>query len=405
MGIADVIPGVSGGTIALIVGIYRELVRTISNFHLRWIAPLFRWLFKGQKPQDWRALQNQLQTLNLAFVIPLGLGILTALGVGSLFIPALIEQFPEQTRGLFFGLILASVWIPFRMLQESDSEPPIVAVVACILLFAGGGYFATKPGHQLRWAGDWHQTTSNGETLDDIAKRVPSALPTSRLYWSDKNRSFRETIEKQKPDMAARLTDLRPDEDMSLQALKKKRDKQLDIYNKLEVPKGVSVKIPQLSLWYIFIAGMIAICAMILPGISGSYLLLIFGCYFFILNTVKGFIVGMTEPTAVLMHATYVGTFGIGATVGLFSFARLLEYLLSKWPAITFAGLVGLMVGCLRGVWPFRTLEAGVPVNVMPEQLTGLVFSTVGCIITGILAVIALTVWGQKEKAEEPSHE
>ena len=84
MGAADVIPGVSGGTMALILGIYKQLIDAIEGLHLRWLGPLWRWATDGRRDQDWEAFREEFDTLNVPFLLTLGLGILTALAGGSI---------------------------------------------------------------------------------------------------------------------------------------------------------------------------------------------------------------------------------------------------------------------------------------------------------------------------------
>src|SRR5690554_1591269 len=94
MGVADIIPGVSGGTLALILGIYAELVNTIRGLHLRWVAPLVRWGFK-RSSEARQEFFREFNTLNLLFLITLGAGIAVAIVAGSLVIPGLMDRFPE----------------------------------------------------------------------------------------------------------------------------------------------------------------------------------------------------------------------------------------------------------------------------------------------------------------------
>ncbi|MFW6054002.1 MAG: DUF368 domain-containing protein [Persicimonas sp.] len=127
MGLADIVPGVSGGTMALILGIYTQFIDALKSLHLYWVGPLWRWVARGRKKEDWRAFVEEVGTMNLAFLVTLGVGIFTAIIIGSLVIPTLMEDYPVQMRAFFFGLIVASVWVPLKMI--SPGEGPGVAGV------------------------------------------------------------------------------------------------------------------------------------------------------------------------------------------------------------------------------------------------------------------------------------
>ena len=365
MGLADVVPGVSGGTMALILGIYTEFVDTLKGLNLRWLQPLWRWVSGEDREQAKEDLLEQLGALNLGFLVTLGLGIVVALGVGSAVIPELIENYPVQTRAFFFGLIVASVWVPFRMIDVGTSKKIIITVVLG-LVGAGFGWVATDPGNQFEMTREVTDVESEGETLEDLARRAPSAATTEAIFWAPENEPLRVAIEESAPDDYLMLGEIREeakDADAASKAALKARS---EPYNELQVPAGVSVKVPRPAHWYVFLAGAIAICAMLLPGISGSYILLILGAYFFILNALKGFVKTLATGTFPESQASFVLLFCLGAGIGLLSFARLLSYLLHRFPAYTLGALVGLMVGCLRGIWPFRASIDGAMSNVMP---------------------------------------
>ena len=404
MGSADVIPGVSGGTMALILGIYKELVESIRGLHVRWIPPL--WLTGGRKERDWEDFREEFDTLSVPFLLTLGAGILVALGGGSMVIPELMESYPVAMRAFFFGLIVASVWVPFRMI-EAKTTAAIVGALLVGVLAAGFGYVATDPGRSIKATQSWTTLESQGETLEDLARRGPSAAPTASVYWADQNAPLRQAIEQAQPaeakklaanhDKAKAIGGGSPDKD----ALKKLSEP----YNELEVPAGAEVQVPQPAGWFVFAAGAIAICAMILPGISGSYLLLIFGVYFFVLNAVKGSIEALLAGSLPVGQAGFVLLFMSGAAIGILSFARLLSYLLNKYPTYTLGGLVGLMVGCLRGIWPFRATVDGQTVNALPEAFDATVIAAAVACLVGAAIVTGLTLAGSALDDEEETSE
>ena len=396
MGASDVIPGVSGGTMALILGIYKRLVDAIRGLHLKWVPPLWRWVTGGRNQEDWDEFRRELGTLDLPFLITLGAGIVCAIVGGSVVIPELMANYPVAMRAFFFGLILASVYVPLRMIDAASTTAIAMAVVVG-LLTAGFGFMVTNPGRSLTATQSWHAIESQGESLEHITRRGPSAAATASVYWASENEELRAAIAEQNPEradeFAAHHEKLQregggvPDKD----ELKKMSEP----YQELQVPEGVVVQVPRPAFWYVFIAGAIAICAMILPGISGSYILLILGAYFFVLNAVKGSLELLLEGTIPVTQASFVALFMAGATIGILSFARLLSYLLAEYTTVTLAGLVGLMVGCLRGIWPFRATIDGATVNIGPGAYDGPITPALLAAVAGVVIVAALTFAGR----------
>jgi putative membrane protein len=232
MGSADVVPGVSGGTIAFIFGIFEELVYSIKKLSGEVLKLLLRFKVKealGKAP--------------LAFLVPLLLGIMTALVTLSSVISNLLQTQPVFIWSFFFGLLVASILIVRKRVVTWDLHD--YAVLAGAAVFA---YFLTGS--------------------------VPVQTPATLVAF--------------------------------------------------------------------FIAGMIAICAMILPGVSGSFLLILMGKYEQALEAV------------VTRDLVVIGTLGLGAVVGLAIFSRFLSWLFAKHHDIIVAALTGFMIGSLRKVWPFK---------------------------------------------------
>lgn len=283
MGSADVVPGVSGGTVALITGIYTELINSLKNFDAEAVKLLFRFRLKD----FW-------YKVNGSFLLPLLLGIGTALLSLARLITYLLQHHPIPIWSFFFGLILASVWLVSREVKR------------------------------------WH-----------AGSVITFAAGTALAYW---------------------LTAAMP----------------------AETPD---------SLWFVFVSGAIAICAMILPGISGSFILVLLGKYAFILESLKA------------LRVEVMATFAAGCGVGLLSFVRLLSYLLHRFPSGTMATLSGFMLGSLNKIWPWKevisTNSKGVPLlthNILPasyEQLTGQ-DAQEGLALASCLAGIALIVMLEK---------
>jgi putative membrane protein len=396
MGASDVIPGVSGGTMALILGIYKRLIDAIRGLHLGWVPPLWRWLTDGRRAADWKEFRGELATLDLPFLLTLGAGIVSAIVVGSMVIPGLMESYPVAMRAFFFGLIVASIWIPFRMI-EAEQTSMLVGGVLIALVTAAFGYVVTDPGRTLEATQTMKEVESRGESLKAIARRGPSAAAEAQVYWMSENESLREAIREADPDKAETFATQhkRLEREGGGTPSKDELKKLSEPYQKLHVPEGVVVEVPRPAPWYLFLAGAVAICAMILPGISGSFILLILGAYFFVLNAVKGSIEQLAAGYLPLEQIGFVSLFMVGAAIGILSFARLLSYLLETHPTPTLAGLVGLMIGCLRGIWPFRATIEGETVNVLPSALDATVMTAAGTCLLGAVIVAALTVAGR----------
>ncbi|MFZ7126800.1 MAG: DUF368 domain-containing protein [Desulfobacterales bacterium] len=266
MGSADVVPGVSGGTMALILGIYEELIRSVRSIDIRF----FRRLAAGR-------LRDAAAAVAWPFLFALGAGILTAILTLARGISWALVHHAVLIWSFFFGLVLASVWSVGKELNRWDPTAVLWALL--------GGASA---------------------------------------YW---------------------IVGLVP----------------------VETPNAA---------WFLFLSGSVAICAMILPGISGSFILVLLGKYHYVLDAVN------QRDLASLI------VFAAGAAVGLLSFVRLLNWLLERYRDPTLALLAGLMVGSLRKIWPWKTAAAGMlPVNVFPASFDSEVAAAVGLMVAGIAAV------------------
>ena len=258
MGAADVVPGVSGGTVAFISGIYDELLRSIAS-----VPEAALQLLRGRVVKAW-------QMANATFLLVLLAGILTSVFSLARLITWLLDTHPIPVWSFFFGLILVSSYLVAREI------------------------------------GRWNWT-----------RALSFVLGVAFAWW-------------------------------------------------IIVASPVEWGHDPLSL---FLAGAIAICAMILPGISGSFLLVLMGLYGVVLGAVKNFDVAV------------LAVFAAGCLVGLLSFARLLSWLLAHFRDLTLAFLTGLMLGSLNKVWPWkqtltwRTDSHGLQVPVLQENLLPLQFA------------------------------
>ncbi len=292
MGAADVVPGVSGGTIAFITGIYDELLGTIKTIAH---PDTFKVLFKQGIPACWTHV-------NGTFLIILFAGIATSLFTLANVISYLLDNQPILIWSFFFGLIVASTVHIWRHL-DGIGPKEIIGVLA-------GAVFVI-----------WIATAQ-------IAQ-------------------------------------------------------------------------PNEALWFVFVSGAIAICAMILPGISGSFILLMLGMYQFIIGAIKN------------LDLVVFVVFAAGAGIGLLSFSHVLTWLLEKWRKPTFSVLVGFLLGSLYVIWPWKQVLSTVVRHgeevpfaqqpVLPttfEQVTGqdpqIVIAVIAAVI-GIVLVLGLEKFSESQ--------
>ncbi|MFA9564313.1 MAG: DUF368 domain-containing protein [Acidimicrobiales bacterium] len=280
MGSADIVPGVSGGTVALVLGIYERLIHSIRQGAAA-LGHLVR--------TDVEGAIEKLKTVDWAFLIPLGVGILTAVIVLSSVVGDLLDERPIEMAGLFFGLIIGSTVIAWHLLRSPQSYHLIIVAVVAVVAFVGLG---------LRGGGVDEESVSQASN----------------------------------PAMLA-----------------------------------------------FFLAGAIAICAMILPGVSGSFLLVMLGMYEPVLDAISD-----RETSSILI-------FGLGCIIGLALFSTLLDRLLASNHDDVLAALIGLMLGSLRVLWPWPdgidTTELARPTDPVLVPIALAVVSAVLVVVVGRLGI------------------
>lgn len=290
MGAADVVPGVSGGTIAFISGIYEELLLSIRSITPANISLLWKEGFGS----FWKAVNGSFLAVLLSGIL------LSIFSLAKLF-GYLLANHPVPLWSFFFGLIVASLIVVGRKVSDWGLAPVVAFQTGLII-----GY------------------------------TIISSVPT-------------ETTE---------------------------------------------------SLWFVFLSGAIAICAMILPGISGSFILLLLGKYEFMLQSISE------------MRISIIAVFGVGCVVGLLSFARLLSWMFKKYHDMTVALMVGFMLGSLKKVWPWKevlewhTNSKGIEVPlleeaIMPQNYAGdpqIAFAIVAALFGFLLVYILETKFSSRTK-------
>ena len=244
MGAADVIPGVSGGTIAFIMGIYDEFVGSLASIN----GEALKLLLKGRFSAFWKHING---SFLLSLVAGIGISVIALAGLMQM----LLSDFPIQTWAFFFGLIVASSLFIIRGISGWKLREGLLLVFGILL----------------------------GAVICTLS-------PT------------------QTPD----------------------------------------------GLWFIFLSGALAICAMILPGISGSFILLILGKYEYVLGAISGLVAGVDPGRNLLI----LGVFGLGAIIGILAFSRFLHWLLARWQKETMIVLAGFIIGSLVKIWPWSNAEA-----------------------------------------------
>ncbi len=232
MGAANVVPGVSGGTIALLTGIYTDIVDALNAVTEKqtWKA-----LLKGRFGEFWRLIKGD-------FLLALMVGVLVSVFSLAKVVTYCLTLYPILTWAFFFGLILASTVIMFRDIKDFRLKDMIFVVIGIVI-------------------GVVVCTLSPTETPDDI--------------------------------------------------------------------------------WFIFVCGAVSICAMILPGISGSFILLVMGKYNYVMQAISDF----NWPVIIVL--------AVGCAVGILAFAKLLHWLLARWERQTLIVLLGFVLGSLIRVWPW----------------------------------------------------
>tara|TARA_R110002074_G_scaffold175400_10_gene338635 strand:+ start:3820 stop:4743 length:924 start_codon:yes stop_codon:yes gene_type:complete len=233
MGAADVVPGVSGGTIAFISGIYEELLNSISSFNFG--------LIKVFKKEGIKAVWKK---VNGNFLAALFVGIFISIISLAKLIESLLENHPVLIWSFFFGLVLASIIYVGKQITKWNLGSFVLLILGALT-----AYYIT--------------------TLNPMVSENSSP-------------------------------------------------------------------------WFLFLAGMIAICAMILPGISGSFILVLLGAYKPVLNAVNN-----RDVTSVII-------FMVGAVVGLLSFSKILKWLFANYKNYTLAVLTGFIIGSLNKIWPWK---------------------------------------------------
>ncbi len=284
MGASDIVPGVSGGTMALILGIYEELITSIKDV-LNREAIRLALRFK---------IKDALDLIPWKFLASVAAGLFAAVFTMSFILEWVLENHPSLLWAFFFGLVAASVITVSRRIRVWSYVPIVGIAVGAI-----GAYV--------------------------LVGLVPTETPDT---W-----------------------------------------------------------------WFYLVSGAIAICAMVLPGVSGSFMLVLLGKYEEILSAVTSW-----DILTLLMVI-------IGAAVGIVTVAQVLSWLFKRYHDGTVAVLTGMLLGSLRKVWPWKVVaETGLERNILPTAWTGQVAIVLLLAILGFALITILTNWAaRRERAETPA--
>lgn len=320
MGAADLVPGISGGTIAFIMGFYSQLLNAIKSIN----ASSLKLLLKGD-------VRLFFQAIRWRFLLTLITGIIVAfVSFASLFHYLLgHETYRIYLYSAFLGLILASFWFCIRQLTEWKAVHIVGMVFGAVIAYL--------------FTGPFFETQSQGPFSVKI--ELNENFPSLNNY--DAKRGL--------------LTHL---SDYTLGAMFSKGliAPDADVYDLSGgvIGKVVDVATPyrgyKLDPWLVF-CGIIAICGLLLPGISGSYLLTLLGVYPLVIGSLADFVEGLFAFSIDFDSFYTLFSLLIGILIGFAVFARAVSWLLKEYPKISIAVLSGFMIGALRSVWPFWTYD------------------------------------------------
>lgn len=266
VGIANIIPGVSGGTFALVLGIYERLITALRSIGVGSVKASVGLMLGPHRAERRAAFVEEMRRIDLWFLVRLGFGAGVAILGASFAVDWLLVNQPALTLAFFVGLILPSIGVPWRMMER--------------------------------------------RTAGALAWIVPGAALTVgvALAFSGDHEGSRNPL-------------------------------------------------------VVFCAGAAAVSAMILPGISGSFVMLVVGQYRNVLGALQDLQRGVAAATIDTDAVAYLAVLSAGLVVGLLAFARVLAWILERHRAATLAFLIGLVIGSFYILWPFKDFEAGAAVS------------------------------------------
>ena len=400
MGLADVIPGVSGGTVALILGIYPRLIDAVGSIGVGMLRRLrlrsFRLLLKEglREPARLGDAPGGIEAGHILLLGSVVAGIVPAILAGAQVLPPLLSSHPEQMRGLFLGLVMASVAIPARQIGRRSLSRWVLACVAALMT----AWFAGLPEPSTRHARGWVTIEFAAPVAGEV-RLTPGNL-TVEAPGADGHAAVEFGILRSRVvPVGATSLDIEVAARMAGAAGNLPAGSIREVDGPVEI---AAVTQPEAltggrdpSLAYVFMGGALAISAMVLPGVSGSFVLLLLGLYHFVLHSLALTLAGDLRAAMVVI------TMMAAMAFGLLTFTRILKALFARWREATLAVLVGLMVGSLRKLWPFvEQRDDGsdfmtLPVAGDPDTVAVLVM-----FVVGVGAVVLLDRAGRRARAD-----
>ncbi|SCA58858.1 Uncharacterized protein AB751O23_AW_00010 [Chlamydiales bacterium SCGC AB-751-O23] len=322
MGCADVIPGVSGGTIAFILGIYSDLLSGIQAFNL----DFFQLLLKGK-------IKKAFSLIPWGFLLPLFLGILCAISLLAKLVHFFLND-PFLSLilfSLFTGLIVASCYCLLKEVKVFDK----VFLCFCTLgILCGFGFSSIKP-------------YENSESY----YQMPMESYTEKNNWDgfslknyqEPNQMLVNLSKKEVSHLLVKYPELKDAEVVDM--------RNSLVLNSASFTSKENLK--EYSFLFLFACGFLGSAAMLAPGISGSYLMLIIGVYPFLIASYVSFLEGVFAFHLDLGILFSLLSFLLGVLVGFACFSRTLSYVLKHYYKVTFSLISGFIIGALRALWPF----------------------------------------------------
>ena len=342
-GVANIIPGVSGGTLALVLGFYERLLGFFNRLNPKTLRELltlkFHWLGRPLDRERARAFFGRLAEDDWGFMARLLFGALIAIvGLARLMDHLLNEQF-ALTYAFFFGLILLSIHVPWVLIRAKGVGVWVNLILGIAITV--GIAAAVNPYDKAQKKSDFYQAQTSQGILE-TPESSEAATASGKFSYSGK-------------------------------------------YSKGEY-------------LMIFGSGMIAVSAMVLPGISGSLIMILLGQYFIIIRALSSLIADW-----LLDDMLFLGCCALGMGIGLLLTARIVEIALRKAHDVTMAFLTGLIIGSLYALWPFKQIHVldefqrdgsvlaarniASNLNQFPTQLSGWLP------VLGMMALGALVMW------------
>ncbi len=329
----------------------------------------------------------------------------------TMIIPFILENYAYYAYAFFFGLILFSITVPLRMMQRKPAEFALLIIAAVAVFFLVGISRVSDARIELS------QSVSADNTSDSSSGNIENEGEPLVIYSDAKGtweielpregaaEQFNARVTTRQGTAAGNFALFVPvrqgDEDpkalaeavqFSAVELNALGGSVKEIESEGDVLTLRGRLISEGSTWppYVLFSGALAICAMILPGISGAYILVILGQYKLVVSALRDTARGLPDllrgqelapgfGEAVITVAFFV----VGVAVGIFSFVRILRYVLKNYPSLTMAILTGLMIGSLRGLWP--------PAHLHDQPLDGMLIAAgIGLTIAGAVLIFAL---------------